>query len=365
MKDIARKIGSLLGRRSQSEFSDIGMYAAAIAGAALRHDFGLHLTSIGRNIAELFDTIDARRDRKSIYYKLPRLEESAHIIDNISERLLDSCVELGEHLRPEAIGRFDERFPTIDKRINEDIGTLLHECNFLEKYVSSINDDEIRTLAKDSINNAERVQLMYSGLHIFFHLQQLDQSEFKPTSLRPMLRKISRAIRIDRAGLHLTEPIPIEGDAEIEAIPAQLSSLFQNLLHNAAKFSSLAEKKEVRIFLNVTTFRELKKDFPLVVYPHNQDGRWLEAHVINNGPPISKEDVNAIFRLYVTKSPSDADFSGSGMGLAIAKLIVTIHGGLIFPVLGRPYTNIVVLLPEKHKMGIDRKTLIKNYSKTA
>jgi signal transduction histidine kinase len=354
-------MASKKGRRpfhgKPSELADITAYAARIAGAALRHDFGLHVTSIGRNGDEIRELIDAKADRKQILYKYPRIQTLLKSMEEISDRLHDQFNEVGELLKPENYQRFQLRFGKLNRRIEELIGALKEECKFFERYTLALNDDEIRTMARDSVNNADRIQLMYSGLHLFFRLQNLSATDFEPVNVRSLILRVARTIRTDPVGLHLSS-IPIAGDVTIEAIPSQLTSLFQNLLHNGAKFSALAENPMVKVELKEATFRELRSKFSLNVYPTSPGEQWLESHVLNAGPKIAREDQRDIFKLYFTKAPAASNITGSGMGLAIAKLIVMIHGGLIFPDLTQHFTDIVVLLPLKHRTGLDPAILI-------
>jgi signal transduction histidine kinase len=92
--------------------------------------------------------------------------------------------------------------------------------------------------------------------------------------------------------------------------PDKLIRVFENLLTNAVKYSV----KPGRI--KVLMYRELEH---------------VKVCVINQGEPISQEDIQRVFdRFYKVDSSRSSESGGSGLGLAIAKSIVEYHQGEIW-----------------------------------
>lgn len=144
-----------------------------------------------------------------------------------------------------------------------------------------------------------------------------------------------------------------------ECIENQMNSVIQNLLHNSIKFTKHLPQSTVQIRINVEPFLSLKKLYDYAMKYYEARGSWLELHVEDNGPGIEPSILPSIFNLYYTKSPHGVTQSGTGMGLAISRLVVTMHGGIIFVNTRSDLTDFVILLPQHHADGIDPRLLVK------
>jgi PAS domain S-box-containing protein len=92
--------------------------------------------------------------------------------------------------------------------------------------------------------------------------------------------------------------------------PVHLQQLFQNLIGNAIKYRNREQRPVVRI----TADRQI--------------GQWAFA-ITDNGIGIPSEDKEHIFGLF-KRLHSDAEYSGTGIGLAICKRIVEQYNGRIW-----------------------------------
>lgn len=99
------------------------------------------------------------------------------------------------------------------------------------------------------------------------------------------------------------DPLP-----SIPVDPSQMVELIQNLIGNALKF----RKETPRIHIGV----------------HSQNGEWI-FHVQDNGIGIAPEYHHRIFNFFQRLHTPDR-YPGTGMGLAICKLIVERHSGKIW-----------------------------------
>ena len=94
---------------------------------------------------------------------------------------------------------------------------------------------------------------------------------------------------------------PVVGDRDL------LSLVFYNLIENAVKFTSKADSVEVRAL---------------------EDGKAILVEVADSGPGIPPVELNKIFEeLY--RGVNARGVEGSGLGLALARRIVALHGGQI------------------------------------
>ncbi len=99
------------------------------------------------------------------------------------------------------------------------------------------------------------------------------------------------------------------GEIEVVADEGLLAQVWQNLLHNAIKFTPAGG------CLRVVTRRA---------------GDRIEVDVIDTGLGIASEDLPHLFeRFFKADRARQRSGSGSGLGLAIAHKIVSLHGGVI------------------------------------
>lgn len=113
-------------------------------------------------------------------------------------------------------------------------------------------------------------------------------------------------------------PVPVLGDVD------RLHQVVGNLLSNAARYCGPGDS------VTVSTRAE---------------GGWAVLEVGDTGPGISVEDLPHVFdRLW--RGSADSDVSGSGIGLAVVRELVTAHGGTVVALSdGRSGTTMRVSLP--------------------
>jgi two-component system sensor histidine kinase BaeS len=121
-------------------------------------------------------------------------------------------------------------------------------------------------------------------------------------ALRPVAESRNVDLRLDAAG-----SVPTVGG------PEALGRVMRNLLHNAIRFSPANAE--------------------VVVSVHN--GTDATVIVADEGPGFSPSMVDSAFEEFITDDPARTrSAGGAGLGLAIARGIVTAHGGSIWAELG-------------------------------
>ena len=156
--------------------------------------------------------------------------------------------------------------------------------------------------------NLQEIRLQKERIDLYYMLVQL-LDEFYPTL----------SARGNTAVLRASETLSVWGD------PVKLARVFNNLLKNAAAYS-----------------------FPnseIVISAGERDGRVLVSFE-NQGPVIPAEKLSMIFeRFYRMDEARGSDAGGAGLGLAIAKEIVTLHGGTVSAESRENATVFTVALP--------------------
>jgi CheY-like chemotaxis protein len=146
----------------------------------------------------------------------------------------------------------------------------------------------------------------------------------EPTRVHDLLRHIVTSCRSDALEKQLSTRLDTQaGDDLVSADPARLQQVLWNIIRNALKFTPA----DGRIHISTST--------PL-------PGR-LRVQVSDSGIGIPPEKLSRIFDAFEQLEPVTArHFGGLGLGLAIAKAVVELHGGSI----------------EAHSEGIGRGTTI-------
>ena len=167
-----------------------------------------------------------------------------------------------------------------------------------EKYLSiSIEkaerlEDLINEVFEITRFNLSNITLEYSRVNLTHMLEQLTY-EFKPMLLEKDLEYI----------LNIAPDISVKCDVD------KIQRVFDNLLRNAVNYSFDSGK------INI------------VVVQNAED---ISIQFTNQGNTISKEKLERIFeQFYRLDTARNSRNGGAGLGLAIAKEIVELHGGTI------------------------------------
>ncbi|MCX5786660.1 MAG: ATP-binding protein [Elusimicrobia bacterium] len=146
----------------------------------------------------------------------------------------------------------------------------------------------------------------------------LDISRMEAGQLKPDLRKINAADFLVSAAegfkalfeeKNISFEIDVSGakNTEFSADSSLMRRVIENLLSNAWKFTPAGGKVSALV---------------------TAEGRSLRFEVADDGPGIPDAQLENIFEKYKQLKPGDGE-SGFGLGLAIARKIVELHGGTI------------------------------------
>jgi signal transduction histidine kinase len=153
----------------------------------------------------------------------------------------------------------------------------------------------------------------------------LDRQDF---AVAPVLAHAVREQKLHAPGVEIEMNVDEPG-LEADGDPERVHQVVANLLENAVRHSPAGGAVEVRARRTAT---------------------GVTIEVIDEGPGIPDQEVNRVFeRFYRADSARAASDGGAGLGLAIARWIVDLHGGEIHPERREPHgCRMVVTLPGAH-----------------
>jgi light-regulated signal transduction histidine kinase (bacteriophytochrome) len=157
------------------------------------------------------------------------------------------------------------------------------------------------------VENADRMQQMIDALLDLSRVKTRG-NELVPTDVEALLTRTLNALRraIEDAEAVIThDPLPM-----VMADRAQLTQVFQNLIANALKF----QRQDVE---------------PRVHIAAERTGEMWTFSVTDNGIGIDPAHTERIFHIF-QRLHTEAEYPGTGIGLALCKRIVERHGGRIW-----------------------------------
>jgi signal transduction histidine kinase/class 3 adenylate cyclase len=237
-----------------------------------------------------------------LYERLQRAEFQARI----SQRRISQQLEAS-----------NRKLLELDRLKGEFFANISHEL----RTPLTLSLGAFKTLQKFPLN-AECEQLIQSGMRntsrlLFLINELLDLAKFDSgrAELRKRCLDLATLVRgvaanfesSQKSRIHLrgvSQPVPVEAD------PRQMKKVFYNLFSNAFKFSD-PDEGQLWVRLDVK-------------------GDDVALEIEDNGIGISRDHLERIFdRFTQVEGSATRRYEGSGIGLALVKEIVTLHGGKI------------------------------------
>ncbi len=195
--------------------------------------------------------------------------------------------------------------------VSHDLGAparlMVEFARLLGERQSAFADDEDRALLTEIINNGERLKAMMQGLLSFSRLNTLAAAHV-PVDTQKIADhcRLLMQDKLSQAGgrLEIGNLPRLMGDAD------QILQLFNFLIGNAVKF----RRDGVAPLVSVSAERN--------------GGDWTFC-VSDNGIGVEPEYREKVFKPF-QKLHGEGVYPGAGMGLALARKIVTLHDGRIW-----------------------------------
>jgi signal transduction histidine kinase len=153
----------------------------------------------------------------------------------------------------------------------------------------------------------QKMKLLTDDIVAFSNIQVLDDNA-SPVDLNKVLKDVTK--ELDEKMFEVTfekENLPV-----VNGYPFLIDLLFFHILDNALKFRSPDRPCHIRVSHHITKER-------------NTDHDMHQISFIDNGIGFEQEEADKIFEMFYRIH--DKKYKGSGIGLAICKKIMTLHGG--------------------------------------
>ncbi len=215
----------------------------------------------------------------------------------------------------------------------------------IQLFISRIEDSEKQRLSEVGIEyfsrihqSALRMRNLIDDLLMFSRTNKADKI-FEVTDLTTVLQKakteLAEAIE-EKNAVFESVKLPV-----LNVIPYQIQQLFINLISNSLKYS----RADVEPFIRIECEKVKAKDYEIITKA-NGEKKYYKITFTDNGLGFEQSQAENIFILF-NRLHHKAEYSGTGIGLAICKKIVENHGGFIMAegVLGEG-ARFIFFLPE-------------------
>jgi PAS domain S-box-containing protein len=279
---------------------------------------------MGRN-GELLGRVLACRDltdwkvfERNLEANADRLRESNEELEASHAKLREVNAELLE--RAERVELLNRELKTLDEMKSSLLGNVSHELQTplvsIRGYTEMIlkgrlgpTTDEQRKGLTLALKNIDRLISMIDNLLAFARMEG-EAAEIKITTfpLRPMIQEVVELLRDKATARSIAISVELaEGEMIVQGDRDRIHQVFLNLISNAIKFN--------------------RADGSVVVAARPEKPGYARVEVRDTGIGIPEDETDRIFdRYYQVGVETPSDETGSGIGLAIVRDILRLHG---------------------------------------
>lgn len=221
------------------------------------------------------------------------------------------------------------------------LSNMSHELrtplNSIMGFAWLLQDPAISLLNEKQARFANNISL--SGQHLLLLINDLldltkveagkIQLELQPFPLQEAIEAATYAIRPQVERKQQALELVTDGDmSNIEADPTRFRQILYNLLSNAVKFTSTGGR--IRVSARRIKHQEAGTRRQEAGSGRQPDSDFVEIAVSDTGIGIKPEDMTKLFQIFTQiESTYTKQFPGTGLGLALTKQLVELHGGSI------------------------------------
>ncbi len=171
--------------------------------------------------------------------------------------------------------------------------------------------DTLLEMMADMEGDVDRMTGLIEQMLALARVEQQGLKPFSTVDLEDLLGDITHQFqkKAGAAGIELILDVPNNFDLKIQGDEDRLRQVFTNLIDNAIKYTPRGGQVSLYVV---------------------RDGNQIQVAVADTGDPIPPEHLPYLFeRFYRVETSRSHDSGGAGLGLAISREIVRLHGGTI------------------------------------
>lgn len=259
-----------------------------------------------------------------IYNENKELDKCVHVLRDITKiKIIEKELESAMDDLKRSNNELEQFAYVASHDLKEPLRMVSSFLQLLQQRYEGQLDADADEFIEYAVDGAKRMHLLIEDLLAYSRIMTKGNA-FKELKMEDALSQalINLKISIEENDSNIShDPLPI-----ISADFSQMIQLFQNLIGNAIKYR---DKENPQIHISAT----------------KEDDHWLFS-VKDNGIGIDQRHADRIFMIF-KRIHTNTEYTGTGIGLAIAKRIVEKHGGQIWlePEPGKG-SNFCFTLPE-------------------
>lgn len=239
--------------------------------------------------------------------------------------LIDEIKQKEDHLAKKNVEleNINDELSSFNQVTSHDLKEPLRKIEIFANMILEKNGKELPQTSIDYVNKIKgainRMKRLIEDL-LSFSQTTVSSNDFETVSIYPILEEVlqEQSVTIEEKNAKIL----IDEMPKIWGIPFQIRQLFSNLLTNALKYSQADKIPTIEISHQIINNEQHQLDQKVFGEAYHQ------ISIKDNGIGFDQQFSEKIFGMFQRLHPKDK-YSGTGIGLAICKKIMQIHGGLI------------------------------------
>jgi len=202
----------------------------------------------------------------------------------------------------------------ISHKLKTPLSTIVSYISLFQKDANKRDDSEKQAI-ESMQSEASRLTNLLDKL-LVFNLVESETLKSDTMEKTDLISIINRGIETLHQ-LRVTNKVEIEIEPSVEKLPEifvdklSIQKIIENIVENAIKFNN-------------------KKTKRVVIWGYALNDDFIQMEIIDNGPGIPSEKREKIFqKFYQVEESFTGQVEGVGLGLALARRIIELHGGKI------------------------------------